>query len=341
MKKVFITGINGQDGSYLSEFLLNKNYEVHGLVRRASTDNTLCNIAHIMGDIKIHYGDMIDTVNLCNLIGGIKPDEVYNLAAQSQVGVSFVSPSYTENVNALGPLRMLEAIKLFCPECRFYQASTSELFGHCEDGLLDEKSKFHPVSPYAISKLNAFWYVKYFREAYDIFAVNGILFNHESPRRSGDFVTKKIVKQACEIKYNKRKTILLGNLESLRDWGFAGDYVRAMWKMLQRDTPDDYVIATGEAYSVQDFCDLVFSSLGINLSWEGEGKNKKAIDSSNDNVVIEVSEDFYRPLDVARLRGNSEKARKILGWNPEVSFTKLVKIMIEDELKNNYKKEEI
>lgn len=333
MKKVFITGIGGQDGSYLSELLLEKGYEVHGLVRRSSTNN-LGNISHLLEDIHIHYGDMTDSTNLFNLINTIRPDEIYNLAAMSQVGVSFVSPEHTEDTNAIGPLRILEAIKMFCPSCRFYQASTSELFGHCADDFLNEDSKFHPVSPYAIAKLNALWYVRYFKEAYGIFACNGILFNHESPRRGNDFVTKKIVKHVSEIVYGKRDKLFLGNLDSLRDWGFAGDYVKAMWLMLQQDKPQDYVIATGESHSVKEFCELVFKYFDIDLLWEGIGVDMKAINPATGDIVIEVNPEFYRPLDVFKLKGDSSRARNDLKWEPLVSFKELVEMMIKNEIKN-------
>jgi len=247
------------------------------------------------------------------------------------VGISFISPSYTENVNALGPLRIMEAMKVFCLNSKFYQASTSELFGNNVNLPYNEKTIFNPLSPYSIAKLNAYWYVNYFRNAYKMFCVNGILFNHESPRRSNDFVTKKTIEQGFEIKKGKRDKILLGNLDVKRDWGYAGDYVEAMWLMLQQDDPDDYVIATGKSFSIQDFCNHVFKKLDIDIVWEGEGKNKKAFRKDNGKVVIEVSEEFYRPIDVYDLRGDSTKAYKELGWKPKTSFDQLIDIMIRDQ----------
>ncbi len=331
-KKAFITGINGQDGSYLAELLVKKGYEVHGMIRRSSTDETLCRLDNVIDEIHVHYGDMEDEALIYTKISEILPDEVYNLAAQSQVGISFSSPFYTGNVNATGSLRLLEAIKIFKPRCRFYQASTSELYGNCTDSLLNEDSKFHPVSPYSISKLSAYWYTRYFREVYNIFAVNGILFNHESFRRSDDFVTKKVVKQACEIFNGKRDKIKLGNLSAKRDWGYSEDYVKAMWLMLQHNVPDDFVVATGKSYSVEHFCNLVFEKLGIRISWEGEGVYRKAIADETGKTVIEVDKNFYRPMDIKHLRGDYSKAKRILGWEPSLGIKDLVEKMVDDEL---------
>jgi len=249
----------------------------------------------------------------------------------SQVGISFSSPEYTCNTNSVGPLRILEAIRMFCPSCRFYQASTSELFGHCKDDFLNEDSIFHPVSPYAISKLDAYWNVRYFRQAYGIFAVNGILFNHESPRRGYDFVTKKISRQACEVAHGKRDKMLLGNVDSFRDWGFAGDYVEAMWSMLQIDDPDDYVIATGESHSVREFCKLTFKYFGIDIEWTGSEETTKAINVKTGDVIIEVDEEYYRPVDVFKLKGDASKAKRVLGWEPKIYFKELVEMMAEHE----------
>ena len=332
IKKAFITGINGQDGSYLAELLIEKKYEVHGMIRRSSTDETLSRLKNTINKITLHYGDMEDEVSIYNIISKIIPDEVYNLAAQSQVGLSFTSPVYTQNVNAIGPLILLEAIKLFNPKCKFYQASTSELYGNCSDSLVNEKTQFHPVSPYAIAKLNAYWTVKYFRNAYKIFATNGILFNHESNRRSNDFVTKKIVQQACEIIDKKRDKIKLGNLASKRDWGYAKDYVKAMWMIMQAHNPDDFVIATGKSYSIEHFCNIVFQKLGINLKWEGTNKNKKGIDVLTKKIIIEVDKTLYRPIDIKDLKGDYSKAKTILGWEPSIGIEELAEKMINDEL---------
>lgn len=335
-KKALITGITGQDGSYLAEFLLSKGYEVHGTIRRSSTDYRE-RIAHLEGapGFHLHYAHLEDSMSLLQVIGKVRPDEIYNLAAQSHVQVSFDSPEFTADVDATGVLRVLEAVRLcgLAETCRIYQASTSELFGKVEAVPQDENTPFHPYSPYAVAKLYGFWIVKEYREAYNMFCCSGILFNHESERRGETFVTRKITLAAARIAQGKQDKLLLGNLSSLRDWGYAPDYVECMWMILQNDKPEDFVIATGEQHSVREFATLAFRYVGINLRWEGEGLDEKGIDTKTGKVLVEVSKDFYRPTDVVNLLGNPDKARKILGWNPsKTPFEELVKRMVDSDM---------
>lgn len=336
MKKALITGVTGQDGSYLSEFLLDKGYEVHGIIRRSSVDFRE-RIAHLEGHphFHLHYADLSDSMSVVGVLQKVRPDEVYNLAAQSHVQVSFDSPEYTANIDAVGVLRFLEGIRLcgLASTCRFYQASTSELFGKVEAVPQDESTPFHPYSPYAVAKLYGFWIVKEYREAYGMYACSGILFNHESERRGETFVTRKITLAAARIAQGKQKKLYLGNLSSLRDWGYAPDYVECMWLILQQRKPEDYVIATGEQHSVREFAELAFRHVGIELRWEGENENEKGIDARTGEVIVEVSPDFYRPTDVVNLLGNPAKARRELGWNPrKTSFEQLVRIMTDADM---------
>lgn len=338
MKKALITGITGQDGSYLAELLLEKGYEVHGIIRRASTFNTE-RIDHIYQDphekdvrLYLHYGDMTDSSNLSRLIEKIKPEEIYNLAAQSHVAVSFQMPEYTTDVDATGTLRLLDAIKESDIKTRFYQASTSELFGKVQEVPQNEKTPFYPRSPYAVAKLYAYWIVKNYREAYNMYAVNGILFNHESPRRGKRFVTRKISRAAARIAKGKQEKLYLGNLNARRDWGYAKDYVEMMWLMLQQDEPEDYVIATGEAHTVREFAELAFHYVGIDLTWEGEGVEEKGIDKNTGRVIVEVDPKYFRPTEVNFLLGDPSKARDKLGWESKVSFRELVRLMVEADL---------
>lgn len=332
-----ITGITGQDGSFLSEFLLEKGYDVHGIIRRSSVDFRE-RIAHIEGqrNFHLHYGDMSDSLNLVKIINAVRPNEIYNLAAQSHVQVSFDVPEFTADVDAIGVLRILEAVRIAGLEktCRIYQASTSELYGKVEEVPQSELTPFHPYSPYAVAKQYGFWITKEYREAYGMFACSGILFNHESERRGETFVTRKITLAAARIAQGKQDKLLLGNLNSLRDWGYAKDYVECMWLILQQDTPDDYVIATGIQHSVREFTTLAFHYVGIELIWEGEGLNEVGIDQKTKRILVEVSSEFYRPTDVVNLLGNPNKAKRNLGWNPQrTSFEELVKIMIEHDMK--------
>ena len=335
-KKALITGITGQDGSYLAEFLLEKDYEVHGIVRRASISNT-ARIDHLIEKkaIHLHDGDLSDSSGLIRLVGEIKPDEIYNLAAQSHVQVSFDAPEYSGDVDALGVLRVLEAVRVcgLTKSCKVYQASTSELYGKVEEVPQRETTPFHPYSPYAVAKQYGFWMVKEYRDAYGMFAVNGILFNHESERRGENFVTRKITLAAGRIAEGMQDHLELGNMDSLRDWGYAKDYVECMWLILQNDKPDDFVIATGVQHSVREFCQLAFHYVGIELEFVGEGMNEKGVDKATGKVLIEVSPDFYRPTDVVNLWGDPTKARQELGWNPtKTSFEELVKIMVEHDM---------
>jgi len=332
MKKAFITGVTGQDGSYLVEFLLEKGYEVHGMIRRSSVEKRE-RIDHLEGEpnFHLHYGDLSDSISLVKIIGQVKPDEIYNLAAQSHVGVSFDVPEYTADVVATGVLRILEAVRICGLEktCRIYQASTSELFGKVEEVPQRETTPFHPYSPYAVAKQYGFWIIKEYREAYNMFCCNGILFNHESERRGETFVTRKISLAAARIAQGKQEKLYLGNLSSLRDWGYAKDYVECMWLMLQNDKPEDFVIATGEQHSVREFCLYAFKEAGIELEFKGEGMDEVGIDKKTGKVVIEVSPEFYRPTDVVNLWGDPSKARRELGWNPtKTSFEELVQIMV-------------
>jgi GDP-mannose 4,6-dehydratase len=337
MKKVaLITGVTGQDGSYLAEFLLEKGYDVHGVIRRSSVDFRE-RIAHLEGksDFHLHYADMGDSMSIMQVIGKVRPDEIYNLAAQSHVQVSFDAPEYTANVVATGVLRVLEAVRQcgLTDKCRIYQASTSELYGKVEEIPQNENTPFHPYSPYAVAKLYGYWIVKEYREAYNMFCCSGILFNHESERRGETFVTRKITLAAARIAQGKQEKLQLGNLSSLRDWGYAPDYVECMWLILQNEKPDDFVIATGVQHSVREFATLAFRNVGIELRWEGEGIDEKGIDTATGKVLVEVSPDFYRPTDVVNLLGDPTKARTQLGWNPsKTSFEQLVKIMTDSDM---------
>lgn len=354
MKKALITGITGQDGSYLAEFLIEKGYEVHGIIRRASSFNTgriehmyyeqLIQDMHQQRKIYLHYGDMTDSSNLIRLIKEVEPDEVYNLAAQSHVKVSFEVPEYTADADGIGTLRILEAIRFLGMEkkCRFYQASTSELFGLVQEVPQKETTPFYPRSPYAVAKMYAYWIVKNYREAYGMFATNGILFNHESERRGETFVTRKITLAASRIAHGKQEKLYLGNLSSQRDWGYAKDYVECMWLMLQHETPEDFVIATGEMHTVREFCDLAFREAFIELEWQGEGVNEKGIDKSTGRVLVEVDPKYFRPTEVEQLLGDPTKARTLLGWNPTTtSFPQLVKLMMRHDLHATLREERI
>jgi len=340
-KIALITGITGQDGAYLTEFLLDKGYIVHGMLRRSSLSNT-GRIDHLLNDsyrnksnLLLHYGDLTDSANVIRLIKEIEPDEIYNLGAQSHVQVSFETPEYTVNSDGLGVLRILEAIRILGLEdkSRFYQASTSELFGKVREVPQKETTPFYPRSPYSIAKLYAYWITINYREAYNMFACNGILFNHESPLRGETFVTRKITIAVSNIKKGIQDKLYLGNLNSKRDWGFAGDYVEAMWLMLQQDKPDDYVIATGETHSVREFTELAFKGAGINIEWEGEGIHEIGRDSDSGSILVEIDPAFYRPTEVDLLIGDSSKASEKLGWKPKVSFKELVEMMIKGDLR--------
>ena len=337
MRKVaLITGVTGQDGSYLAEFLLEKGYDVHGTIRRSSVDYRE-RIAHLEGqpNFHLHYADMGDSMSILQVVAKVQPTEIYNLAAQSHVQVSFDSPEFTADVDAVGVLRVLEAVRLLGLKdtCRIYQASTSELYGKVEEVPQNEKTPFHPYSPYAVAKQYGFWIVKEYREAYGMFCCSGILFNHESERRGETFVTRKISLAAARIAQGKQDKLYLGNLSSLRDWGYAKDYVECMWLILQHDTPEDFVIATGVQHSVRDFCREAFKCAGIELEFQGEGMDEKGIDKKTGRVVIEVSPDFYRPTDVVNLWGDPTKAREALGWNPtKTTFEQLVSIMVKHDM---------
>jgi len=340
MKKAFITGITGQDGSYLAELLLQKGYEVHGMIRRASCFNT-DRIDHLYKDphqrnvkMLLHYGDLTDSSNLNRLLEKIKPDEIYNLGAQSHVKVSFEVPEYTAETDAVGTLRLLDAIKDVGLSCRFYQASTSELYGKVQEIPQTETTPFYPRSPYGAAKLYAYWVVVNYREAYNLFACNGILFNHESPRRGERFVTRKITRAAARIKRGLQDCLYLGNLEAARDWGYAPDYVEAMWLMLQQDTCEDYVIATGETHTVREFAEKTFEYWEIPLVWEGKGEREVGINKDTGKVIIRVDPSYYRPTEVEQLIGNPEKARKNLNWKPIVKFDKLVQLMAKADLED-------
>ena len=335
-KTALITGVTGQDGSFLAEFLLEKGYDVHGTIRRSSVDFRE-RIAHLEGlpNFHLHYADLGDSMSILQVVKKVKPDEIYNLAAQSHVQVSFDSPEFTADVDATGVLRILEAVRQcdLTETCRIYQASTSELYGKVEEVPQNEKTPFHPYSPYAVAKQYGFWIVKEYREAYNMFCCSGILFNHESERRGATFVTRKISLAAARIAQGKQEKLYLGNLSSLRDWGYAKDYVECMWLILQNDKPEDFVIATGEQHSVREFCQLAFRYAGIELRFEGEGEDEKGIDCKTGEVLVEVSPDFYRPTGVVNLWGEPSKARKELGWNPQkTSFEQLVKIMVDADM---------
>lgn len=344
-KTALITGITGQDGSYLAEFLLEKGYEVHGLMRRASYFNT-GRIEHLYFDewiedmkhqkkIQLHYGDLTDSSSIIRIIQSVQPDEIYNLAAQSHVKVSFEVPEYTAETDAIGTLRILEAVRILGLEkkTRIYQASTSELYGKVQEVPQSENTPFYPRSPYGVAKLYGFWITKNYREAYNIFAANGILFNHESERRGETFVTRKITLAAARIAHGLQKKLYLGNLNALRDWGYAKDYIECMWLILQNNTAEDFVIATGHMHSVREFCTLAFAEAGIELRWEGENENEKGIDVKTGNVLVEVDPKYYRPTEVEQLLGDPSKAQKMLGWNPtKTSFEELIRIMMKYDL---------
>ncbi|WP_292391019.1 GDP-mannose 4,6-dehydratase [Methanosarcina sp. UBA5] len=340
-KVALITGITGQDGAYLAELLLNKGYTVHGIKRRSSSFNT-ARIDHLYKDphernvnFFMHYGDLTDSTNLIRIIQETQPDEIYNLAAQSHVQVSFETPEYTANSDGLGTLRLLEAIRILGLEkkTRFYQASTSELYGQVQEIPQKETTPFYPRSPYAAAKLYAYWITVNYREAYDIFACNGILFNHESPIRGETFVTRKITMAATKIKRGMQEKLYLGNLDAKRDWGFAKDYVEAMWLILQQENPDDYVIATGETHSVREFTELAFKEVGIEILWKGKGSEEVGIDSSTGKIIVEIDPRYYRPTEVDLLIGDPSKANEKLGWKPKVKLEELVKIMIKADEK--------
>ena len=341
MKTALITGITGQDGSFLAEFLLEKGYDVHGTIRRSSVDYRE-RIAHLEGrpHFHLHYADLGDSMSILQVVGKVRPDEIYNLAAQSHVQVSFDSPEFTADVDATGVLRVLEAVRQcgLTGTCRIYQASTSELYGKVEEVPQNENTPFHPYSPYAVAKLYGYWIVKEYREAYNMFCCSGILFNHESERRGETFVTRKITLAAARIAQGKQEKLYLGNLSSLRDWGYAKDYVECMWLILQHDRPEDFVIATGVQHSVREFCHLAFRYAGIELAFQGEGENEKGVCVSGPEhlvgkTLVEVSPDFYRPTDVVNLWGDPTKAKAELGWDPgKTSFEELVRIMVEADM---------
>ena len=328
MKKALITGITGQDGSYLAEFLLSKGYEVHGIVRRSSLINTH-RIDHIYEKITLHYGDLTDPVNVMGVIRAVEPAEIYNLGAQSHVKVSFEMPEYTSNVDALGTLRILEAVRMLGMEkdVRIYQASTSELYGGVLGTPLSETTPFHPRSPYGVAKLYGYWIIKNYRESYGFHASSGILFNHESPRRGETFVTRKITQGLSRISVGLQKVLYLGNLNAKRDWGHAKDYVEAMWLMLQQDEPDDYVIATGEQYSVKDFVNEAAPYFGFKLEWMGEGEDEIALDWNTKKTIIGINPRYFRPAEVDSLLGDATKAKEVLGWEPKIKFKELVEDM--------------
>jgi GDPmannose 4,6-dehydratase len=348
MEKIaLITGINGQDGSYLAEFLLEKGYQVHGIIRRSSIFNRQ-RIEHLYIDnmiedmhnkrmIKLHYGDMTDSSNLIRIVQTIKPTEIYNLAAQSHVKISFEVPEYTAETDAIGTLRLLEAVRTCGLEqkTRIYQASTSELYGKVQEVPQSETTPFYPRSPYGVAKQYGFWITKNYREAYNMFAVNGILFNHESERRGENFVTRKITLSAARISKGFQKKLYLGNLNALRDWGYAKDYVECMWLMLQHDVPEDFVIATGEMHTVREFCELAFHEIGIDIEWRDVGVNEKGVCKKTGNIIIEVDPEYFRPSEVEQLCGNPEKAKTLLGWNPrKTSFEELIKKMVVYDYQN-------
>lgn len=353
MKKALITGVTGQDGSYLAEFLLEKGYEVHGIIRRSSSYN-LDRIESLVNEeieglnnqdnFHLHYGDITDTSNVIRLISEIRPDEIYNLGAQSHVKVSFDVPEYTADVDGVGTLRILEAVRILglTETTRIYQASTSELYGKVQEVPQKETTPFYPRSPYGVAKIYGFWITKNYRESYNMFAVNGILFNHESERRGETFVTRKITLAAARIAQEKQETLYLGNLDSLRDWGYAKDYVECMWLILQHDKPEDFVIATGEMHTVREFTTLAFKHVGIELEWVGEGVEEKGIDKATGKVLVAVDPKFFRPAEVEQLLGDPTKAKTLLGWNPtKTSFEELVRIMVEEDMKKVKKEEKL
>jgi GDPmannose 4,6-dehydratase len=336
MKKALITGVTGQDGSYLSEFLLNKNYHVTGIIKRSSVFNT-DRIEHLNNNPNFEtvYGDITDSSNLNRLVTSIQPDEIYNLAAQSHVGVSFEVPEYTAEATGVGTLRILEAILHNSPNCRYYQASTSELFGGLPETVpQSENTPFHPKSPYGVAKLYSYWITRNYREAFNLFACNGLLFNHESPRRGLNFVTRKITIAAARISRGLQKTLSLGNLDAMRDWGHARDYVEAMWLMMQLDQAEDLVIATGKAYSVRDFCNMAFSNVNIEIEWEGSGSNEIGVNKKSGEIIINVDPKYYRPAEVELLLGDPTRAKNILSWAPKCNIQDLVKEMVLADLEN-------
>ena len=339
MKRALITGITGQDGSYLTELLLEKGYEVHGIIRRASTFNTK-RIDHLYNDphldnvrLFLHYGDLTDGTNIARIIEKYQPEEIYNLGAQSHVQVSFEAPEYSADTDALGVLRLLDAIKDSKVKTRFYQASTSELFGKVQEVPQSETTPFYPRSPYAVAPQYGFWITKNYREAYGLHASNGILFNHESPRRGETFVTRKITMAVARIHRGLQNCLYMGNIDSLRDWGYAKDYVRMMWMMLQQDKPDDYVVATGEMHSVREFIEKSFGYLGHTIVWKGKGVDEVGIDKDSNKVVVRIDPRYFRPAEVEQLLGNPAKAKRVLGWEPKVKFEELVKIMTEGDIR--------
>ncbi|PKF89115.1 GDP-mannose 4,6-dehydratase [Bacillus sp. BA3] len=354
MKKALITGVTGQDGSYLSEFLLEKGYEVHGIIRRSSSYNqerledifTTDEAEALRNNenFHLHYGDITDTSNVIRLISEIQPDEIYNLAAQSHVRVSFEMPEFTADVDAVGTLRILEAVRILglTEKTRIYQASTSELFGKVQEVPQKETTPFYPRSPYGVAKIYGFWITKNYRESYNMFAVNGILFNHESERRGETFVTRKITLAAARIAQGKQEKLTLGNLDSLRDWGYAKDYVECMWLILQHDKPEDFVIATGEMHTVREFVELAFKHTGIEIEWAGNGLEEKGINKETGEVIVEIDPKFFRPAEVDQLLGDPTKAKTLLGWNPtQTSFEELVKIMVTHDLEKVSKENSI
>ncbi|KZD58122.1 MULTISPECIES: GDP-mannose 4,6-dehydratase [Bacillus] len=353
MKKALITGVTGQDGSYLAEFLLEKGYEVHGIIRRSSSYN-MDRIERLVNEeieglnnqenFHLHYGDITDTSNVIRLISEIRPDEIYNLGAQSHVKVSFDVPEYTADVDGVGTLRILEAVRILglTETTRIYQASTSELYGKVQEVPQKETTPFYPRSPYGVAKIYGFWITKNYRESYNMFAVNGILFNHESERRGETFVTRKITLAAARIAQEKQETLYLGNLDSLRDWGYAKDYVECMWLILQHDKPEDFVIATGEMHTVREFTALAFKHVGIELEWVGEGAEEKGIDKATGKVLVAVDPKFFRPAEVEQLLGDPTKAKTLLGWNPtKTSFEELVRIMVEADMEKVEKEDRV
>lgn len=339
MKKALVTGITGQDGSYLAEFLIEKGYEVHGIVRRSSSFNTK-RIDHILQDshvsgapLKLHYGDLVDSSSINRILDSVVPDEIYNLGAQSHVHISFQIPEYTGESTALGTLRILDAIRDVGLKARFYQASSSELFGKVAEVPQKETTPFYPRSPYGVAKLYAYWITVNYREAYDIYACNGILFNHESPRRGEIFVSRKVTRAVARIKHGKQDKLFVGNLNAKRDWGYAKEYVEAMWLMLQQDTPEDFVIATGKTHTVRELCEHAFACVGMPISWKGEGVSEKGIDKKTGRVVVEVDSKYFRPTEVDLLIGDSSNAKRKLGWAPKTTFKELIEIMVDADLK--------
>jgi len=336
MKKALITGVTGQDGSYLAELLLEKGYEVHGIIRRSSSFNT-GRINHIINDEKykdqffFHHGDVTDASNLNRVLEIVKPDEIYNLAAQSHVQVSFEIPDYTAQVDALGTLRFLDAIRETHLETKFYQASTSELYGKVQESPQKETTPFYPRSPYGVAKLYAYWIIVNYRESYDLFACNGILFNHESPRRGETFVTRKITRAATRIKEGLQETLLLGNLNAKRDWGYAPEYCEGMWRMLQQDKPEDFVLATGEQHSVREFVECSFKELDIHINWQGEGENEVGMDGATGKMIVGINPKYYRPTEVETLLGDARKAKEQLGWEAKTPFKELVSLMVQSD----------